>query len=475
MLSTSAIYKAIALADQFDARGVILKPLGGSPLHHVVESCGLKPEMAFLTEGGEVQFDFFRIEQAANAKEGAFDRSRHDYAMADFTQLGAEAVRKALYVSRNLVAPRINELLELVTMRLANAPVSDLSKLRISEEEDCPAVYGPNMRKLVDQYANYHNGEPALSITGPELSTADILKYVETGVASIDEELIPWAAGLPEVVLQDVYRSFFTIRNGRDSRGYFGRIDQSVVKMVLVWAIARHLLENDVVLEGAGSGLKEYRAALTALMAQSAHLITIQMEKNDSAIKNGNMVRSITGTEIRVFPPVYREWLKNGGNTDVLYGMASSGDRKFTVNAISENADKYMKAWNSYASLVTARDSLARMTFLREQLIMAYESILNKPNEEGVLPDAHAVKAELNCFREVLRGMNTEDADDLQRMCLKLVCRASFPESPAEMILTKMDEESKKNPKLSPREAGALAVVWYISSWVSALIQLDNA
>jgi hypothetical protein len=475
MLSTSAIYKAIALADQFDARSVILKPLGGSPLHHVVEASAIKPEMAFVTDGGTVEVDFFRIEQAANAKEGVFDRSRHDYAMADFVNLGANAVREALYVARTMVAPRINSLLELVTMRLANAPVSDLSRLRISEEEDCPAIYGPNLRKLVDQYANYHNAEPALSISGPELGTGEILKYVETGIASIDEELIPWAAALPEEILQDAYRSFFTIRNGRDGRGFFGRIDKSVVKMVLVYCIARHLLENDVLLEGVTQGLKEYRTALTAIMAQSAHLLTIQMEKNDSAIKNGNMVRSITGTEIRVFPPVYREWLKNGGNTDVLYGMASSGEQKFTLAAISENTDKYMKAWNSYASLITARDSIARMNFLREQLIMSYESILNQPNEEGIMPDPAAVRTELGCFRDVLRGMTVADADDLHLMCLKLVCRSSFCETPAEMILTKMDEESKKNSKLSAREAGALAVIWYISTWVSSLIVLDNA
>lgn len=475
MLSSSAIYKAIALTDQFDARGIVLKPLGGSPLHHVVEACAIKPEMATKNDGGTVDIDFFGLEQSANAKEGVFDRSRHDYAMADFTNLGAETVRKALYVARNLVAPRINSLLELVTMRLANAPVSDLSKLRISEEEDCPAIYGPNLRKLVDQYANYHNGEPALSITGPELGTGDILKYLETGIASIDDELIPWAAALPEATLQDAYRSFFTKLNGRDGRSYYGRIDMSVVKMVLVYCIARHLVENDIVLEGVSTGLKEYRSALTALMAQSAHLLTIQMEKNDSSIKNGNMVRSITGTEIRVFPPVYREWLKNGGNTDVLYGMATSGDKKFTIAAISENADKYIKAWNSYASLITARDSISRMSFLREQLALSYESIISAANEEGVLPNAEDVRAEMDCFRDVLRTMTPDDADNLHLMCLKLVCRASFCQTPSEMILIKMDEEVKKNPKLSPREAGALAVIWYISAWISSLIVLDNA
>jgi hypothetical protein len=470
MLSTQALYKAIALAEQFDAKGVIVTPLGGSPLHHLVESSNISSDMAFKGEGGQVTLDIFRIEQAANSKEGIFDSSRHNYAMADFVKLGATAVQNALYTARNLVAPRIHELLELITLRLGNAPVSELSKLKISEDEDCPAVYGPNLRKLVDQYANYHNAEPTLSIDGPELGTEDILKYLETGIASIDQDLLPWAAALPESVLQYAYRSFFTIRNTKDSRSFFGRIDKSVVNMVLVYCLARHFLENDVVFEGMSLSLKDYRTNLTAIMAQTAHLLSIQMENNDAAIKNGNMIRSMAGGEIRVFPPVYREWLKQGGNTDVLYGMAISGEMAFTVDALTDKADKYIAAWNRYSSLVTARDSMTRMNFLREQLVMSYESVISKPDADGNVPSQNVIKQEMDAFRAVLRTMTVADADDLHLMCLKLVCRSSFADTPAETILTRMDEEGKKNPKLSPREAGAVAVLEYISSWVASLL-----
>jgi hypothetical protein len=474
MLSTQAIFKSIALAEQFDAAGVVVKPLGGSPLHHLVESSNITSDMAFKGEDGKVTLDIFRIEQAANAKEGIFDSSRHNYAMADFVNLSASAVQKALYVTRNIVAPRVSELLELVTLRLGNAPVSELSKLQITEEADCPAIYGPNLRRMVDKYANYHNAEPALSIDGPDLGTDEILKYVETGIASIDADLLPWAAALPEATLQSIYRNFFTIKNGKDTRGFFGRIDKSVVNMVLVYCIANHLLENDVVLEGVSLGLKEYRGSLMGLMAQAAHLLSIQMENNDAAIKNGNMVRSVIGNEIRVFPPVYREWLKQGGNTDILYGMAVSDELAFTVDAITDKADKYAAAWNRYSSLITARDSVARMNFLREQLVLAYESIISKPNTDGEVLSANAIKQEMDAFREVLRGMNAQDADDLHQMCLKLVCRGSFPQSPAEFILTRMDEEAKRNPKLSPREAGAVAVLEYIASWVAALLVVES-
>ena len=471
-LSTNSIYAALGLAEQFDARGIVLTPLGGSPLHHLVASSCITNDMAFKTETGDVTIDFFRIEQAANAKEGIFDRSRHDYAMDDFIAVAAKSVQGVLYTVRTLVAPRIAELLELVTMRLSNAPVSELSKVRITEEEDCPAVYGPHLRKLVDQYANFPNTvEPRLAINGPDLATEEILKMLETGVSSIDQDLLPWAASLPESTLQDVYTNFFTTKNGaKDSRGFFGRINKSVVNMVLVYCIASYLHRNDVVLEGVALSLKEYREVLKDIMAQSAHMLSIQMERNDAAIKNGTMVRSVVMNEIRVFPPVYREWLEKGGDTETLYGMAVSGNIKFTVDAIVDNAPEYQRAWRQYAALITSRDSAARLTFLREQLALSYESILNRPQEDGTPADPHAVKAEMERFTMLVKGMSVADMDDLHGLCLKAVCRTSFSETPAEMFLTKMDEETRRNPQLSAREAGALATLWYISSWVAALI-----
>jgi len=470
MLSTDAIFSAINLAEQFDAKNIVLQPLAGSALHHLVASNFITSDMATKLDTGEVSIDFFRIEQGANAKEGAFDCSRHDGAMLDFTNVSKEAVQNALNATRTIVKPRIADLLDLVTMRLTSAPVAELSRIKISEEEDCPALYLPAMRKLVDQYANYPNGEPRLGVNGPELGTEDILKLVQTGVASIDSELTPWAVSLPEWQLRSAYESFFTIRNGADRRGFFGRMNKSAVYMVLVYCIARTLVENDTVLEGVTQDLKSYRELLTAIMAQSAHMLAIQMEKNDAAIKNGNMVRSITPFEVKVFPPIYRGWLESGGDNDVLYGMAVSGKQKFTIDAITADQADYLKSWRSYSTLISSRDSTTKFTFLKEQLCLAYENILGKENEDGSVMAPHLIVDEMKTFKEVLKTMTISDSDDLHAMCQKLVCRTSFPDTPAEMILTKIDEEAKRNPSLLPREAAALATLWYISAWVASQI-----
>ena len=470
MLSTSAIFSAINLAEQFDAKNIVLQPLAGSPLHHLVESNYITSDMACKLENGDVSIDFFRIEQSANAKEGSFNCSRHDAAMLDFTNVSKESVQIALNATRTIVAPRIADLLDLVTMRLTSAPVSELSRIKISEDEDCPALYIPAMRKLVDAYANYPNGEPRLGINGPELGTADILKLVQTGVASIDAELTPWAVSLPEYQLRNAYESFFTLRNGGDRRGFFDRIDKSAATMVLVYCIARTLAEDDVVLEGVTMDLKAYRDLLNSIMAQSAHMLSIQMEKNDVAIKNGNMVRSVTPFEIRVFPPIYRAWLEEGGDNDVLYGMAVSGKQKFTVDSITADQADYLKSWRSYSTLISSRDSSTKFTFLKEQLCLAYENILGKPADDGSTMSAHGIKSEMDVFKGILKTMNISDSDDLHSMCQRLVCRTSFPDTPAEVILTKMDEEAKRNPSLLPREAAALATLWYISAWVASLI-----
>lgn len=475
MLSNQSIFAAAALAEQYDAENIVLAPLAGWPLHHLVAASNISPEMSQKCDDNTVYINTGCIEAATQAKTGVFDKSTHTYAMDDWIETGTKAVQAGLTIARTGAAPRIAELIELVTMRMSNAPVSDLTSVYITEEEDCPAVYGPAFRKLVDQFANYHNGEPLLNINGPDLSTPEILEMVQTGVASIDAELVPWAVGLNENVVQDVYRSFFTIKNGADQRGFYGRMDKSAIRMVLVYCIAKHLVDNDTVFEGSTGSLKVYRENLEAILAQAAHLLTIQMDKNDSAIKNGNMVRSVAGNEVRVFSPVYRAWLESGGDNDILFGMSVSGNQQFTVGAITDRTEEYLRAWRSYVGVATSRDSSQRFNYIRQQLTLSYESILNKPNEDGVVADPIAIKNEMDCFREHLRSITIAEIDDLNSVARKLVCRTSFADSPAELILTRMDEEGKRNPKLSPREAAALATLWYVASWVASQIVAVSA
>lgn len=476
MLDTNTIMSTLPLAEQFDAKGVILRPLAGWPLHHLVEATNATPDMACVTELGEVVIDDVRLMNAANNKEANYDQSRHTYAMADFVDAGKRAVLGALNVARTQAAPRIVELLELVTMRMTNAPVSDLTKMKIEEEEDCSALYAPQMRKLVDQFANWQGDEPLITISGAMKDESEILALLDTGIGSIDDMVKPWAAGLDKYVLTDTFQMFFTLENQGDRRGFIERLSNDPTRMLLVFLIARHLLENDIVLEDVTIPLAQYKGTLTTYVAQTSFLLNVQMDRNEQALKNETIVRSVSFNTIKVFAPTYRKWLENGGDSDVLYGMAVAGGMpSFTLDAIIANSEKYLAAWRQFSAVATSRESVQRYNYLREQLILCYENIIARPTEEGEQPDPNAVKAEMDKFAQELNQVKVTEMEDLHAVCRRLVCRTAFYNTPSETLLERMDEEAKRNPKLSPREAGAMATLWYISKWVASQIEVASA
>ncbi|MEX5385595.1 hypothetical protein WCE10_21415, partial [Cronobacter muytjensii] len=172
---------------------------------------------------------------------------------------------------------------------------------------------------------------------------------------------------------------------------------------------------------------------------------------------NGILVNSLAFNEIIVNTPVYNTWLENGGDNEVLFGMAMSGNPTFVLSAITERADEFRAIWRRQSQLITAADSNTRFNYLREQLVLCYESMLSQEDHDGHKHNAQEVHAILKEFKNQLDQMTIQDTKDLYCLCLKLVCRTRFSKLPAERFLLKMDEVAKADPGLSPRETATIA------------------
>lgn len=482
MLSTNAIFGAFALVEQLDAANTVLVPVAGTPLFHMVAASNVTSSMAQKLENGEVSFDTYGIELAANnistfadeAERRAAVPSRHDAVTVEFTKIGGRGVQNALTIARTGAAPRITELMDLVSMRLKSATPSDLTRVEIATDEECAALYNPAFQKLVSKYENAPNVSVAMNINAPNYSTEEVLALLETGIDSLDAEIIPWAADQSD--LSFVWQGFFTISEQfSGNMSFLDRMRISPKFPLLVFLLAKHLLESDEIPDGMNISLKEYKATLLNYVEQAGKLLCMNLNMAEISVKNGVLVKAISGTSIQVNVPVYNTWLENGGDNDILFGMAISQKRAFTLDAITANADEYRAGWAKYVALVTSADSSRRFTFLLDQLFISYESILGKPDAEGAVKSAQDIASEMQVFRAELRQLNASDVEDLHRVCQRLVCRTSFSDTPAELILSKMDEVARQSPTLTPREAAALATLWYISAWVSEQMTTINA
>lgn len=488
MLNSSTLAMSMPLAEQLDANGIALTAIPGTPLDHLIKACEV-PSDATLSnsETGEYFVDFIRVADQANTVVPLFDKSRHDYVLGDIKIVGADAVRRVIGIIRNKAAPTIGELVELVNARLAAAPVSQLSSLEIATNESSAALYNPALSGLIEKYELMPPAEPTINTALPRIPAAEIMPLLETGIASLDTDVAQWIASVPPYELEAIWNDFFcalTPRNDEVERGSgFGTvtsvqtpfttlIDQNEVTRLVVFLIARHLLENEVVLDNTEMSLSSYNETLKTYVEQAGRLLNRQLEKNSASITNGVLVTAIKGNTIVVNTPVYNSWLANGGDNDILFGMVLSGRPTYNVATLDANREQYRDIWKQKVAILTSTESAQRFNFLREQLVLCYEDMLNREeNEEGIKLNAREIFEYMKCFKDNLECISIQESQDLYNVCLKLVCRTRFSKIPAEQFLLKMDEIARTQPKLTAKEAATLAMLDYICDWVASQFQ----
>lgn len=479
MLNGNAIVSTLPLAEQLDAAGVILVPKGGTPLDHLVQASCVNTDAIIKTDGQNgYLIDTFEIERQSNAIVEPFEQSRHDYVADDIAAVGGNAVQNVISVIRNRIAPSIGELVELVTMRMNATPVSTLANIKITANEGAGALFSPALARLIEKFALTPPMEPSMNLALPRLSAAEIVPLLETGISSFDSEAHDWIASLPPSTLETIWEVFFSTETAREGTGgdatiarrqdpFNSLVDGWDCARLAVFLISRNLLENDVVLDGTEMNLGTYRGTLQTYMQQSGRLLNRQVEKLTSSVQNGVLVNSINYNEIVVNTPVYNTWLENGGDNEVLFGMAMSGSPTFLIGTLTERADEFRALWKRQVQLLTAADSNTRFNYLREQLVLCYESMLSKEDHDGVQYTPHEVQVIMKEFKKQLDGLSIEETQDVYRLCLKLICRTRYVKLPAERFLLKMDEVAKADPTLSPRETATIATIEYICDWVA--------
>lgn len=492
MLTQQAISAAYPLAEQLDANRVVLIPLAGTPLDALVRASRANSSLVEQMDNGEVHIDTYGIGNLANSKNDLYAESQHTYVMTDLETEAAATIRRVLNVARTQVAPMVAQLVELVTMRLNTAPPSQISQLTIESENNNAALFNPALANLVEKFQLTAVDNPPIKTALPRLGASEIAEFMTTGIASLDDDLATMVAGIPGYELEQVWQTFFCrltaqpvdpnastnapmLTATRNDYSFAEQLATYPWAPVVVFVISRHLLDNDKVPEGTEMDLKDYNEVLGAYVQQSGVMINRLLERAALSVKNGMLVTTMAGPRITVNTPVYNAWLANGGDNDILYGMMVSGNPSFTLASITSRADEYKEAWARHVMITTAADSHRRFSFTREQLVLAFESILAKGDIAGTIPTATEMAIWMKAFKDELAQVELSETTDLYGLCLKLVARSRFPRTPAERILSHMDRECRETPGLAPREAGTLAILDYIIDWVFAQMQVTSA
>lgn len=474
MLTTEAVQSAIPLAQDMVGRGLSLLPVENTPLAALV-----KESMPIQMQGSvETEYAFsnaaFDVEFMSNAKQPGTDIIPHNMVLDEIVPVVAESVRNSVAHARSVVVPQIEDLVSRVQEVVSQLSPSSLLGVEVVIFNPPKPMTNGVFETSIEKYSDVsYDANLSLTVAMPEIQLDDLRKLVMTNAAGLDKDIEEWLAAQPEGFLHSVWFDFFMLQTVSNLHAYvtqnkaaFGRSGLDIDRLLAIHLIARNLFDNPP--EGVNVNLQTFNDITSTIRNVSgARLYMENQDYYDEVGKRKILVRSIIGPKVVVNGEVYRQWIEAGGENEVLFGNSLTRNPVRDVETINLNKEKFLNEWNRHCAIVASTEATRRFVRMQEIFYSAFRAQLAAETDETLNREAI-----LGAFHQELAKISEKDLDCLYSLSLKLVCRARYPQTDAEEILSNINRVAKENPKLDIREAAAVAVIEYIACWIAHQIKV---
>lgn len=477
MLSIEALNSAQALTDRFDARGLIVTPVENTPLAQLVSATRSDSNFVIANEDGSVTADVESIAYIAN-KADETGASEHTHRIDEIAAVCIEAISGQINFARSVVAPVVDELVTRTNASLAEITPPSLLGMEVIVFEEPAPILNPGFESLVRRFQEVSYDSPKLEARLPDLTPAEILELLKVGTANIDRDIAEWAAAKGDVFFTSIWENVFqhkggpeTEVNSRSFRAWVEHKECGLDHALAIFLLARRLFD------GAPSGtemeLRKFEGVMAEYRDQAGARICRELDELDRINKLGLLIRSYTTTTVTVNQSVYRKWLADGGENEILFGNLLVEPVTTTIEGINEKAGGLKAAWARQCTLVATVEANKRHLRVKELLSAQFRRQLQEVVEEerAALGNLDFVQKR---FDDELEDAVDADLDDLYGLALCLICKARFPQSSAYDILSGIERVKKANPTLDVREAASLSVIEYIAKWVAVQMQVRS-
>lgn len=479
MINKQTALSALPLAMMADAKGVMIVPVAGTPLADLVTittngltsfKYGTEQDLDAATH---LQEACSLLEFSTCGNDGIL--SNHDRSIDCYVPELAKAVTSHISFAKNIVMP--------VVMQMADTVKKEMEVVVSASAEFCINTIDlpiPMRSSSFEEVVSKYNGrvliKPERDLALAAMTAEGILELIKTGSKITDTEIELWYAGvsgdLATCVWNNVFRDFKTSNPAvvKSIEELFKDPVDGINASLLVFLISRKLY--DEVPEETGMTLVVYKDVVSQIRDYSGTMLSNEYNRYNASVRNKTLIIGFSPNRktINVNGAVYREWLKTGGNNEIILGMVVSNTPLYSVTLIDASADKFVAAWNTYEQYSnTAAKNNSFNKFKQILKICFARDLANLSEIEKDLliekPSLHASVSQY--FEEEMEKLRTNDMLDIHNECLKLVCRSRFYYTDAEKILQGINDAVKMNPNINIRDAAAMATCEYVFDYIS--------
>lgn len=481
MLSIDALNSALPLTEAMDAKGLKIVPIPGTPLEKLVQATRSDDNFNMICDDGSVMPSLSDIEYIANAKDEVFGGSPHDMAFDNIVDPAVVAVQEHLNFARNVVKPAVQELVEGTAAYLEGKTVSALLGMEVVTYTPPAPVLNNGLDNLVRQFGEVSFDVPMLDMRCPTLPVSEIVELMKTGSASLDRDIENWVATLGESCIINVWENVFQQKQAElndrtvvSFRDFTEDKTCGVDNALIIFLLARNLVDN--VLPDTEMEHRAYENLMADFRNQAGARLCRAIDELEKISKTQTIVRSVAGSVTTVYSFTYDKWLKEGGSNEILFGNMLTTPSVVTADNLNARAEELKAKWTRHSSLTATMESNRRFLRTKEALVNAFEKQIREAGE-GFIEEATLGNREtvIQRFRDMVEGIRAEEVTDLYGLALRLVCRARFAKTDAELILGGIERVKRENPDLDIREAAAISTREYVGYWVASQMKVEQA
>jgi hypothetical protein len=486
MLTQAALNNAFALTETLDKSGFVLTAVPNSPLEALVKATRSSDTFASqgTNEAGvvDVKIDTDAILFMANKPDDVLQICQHDVAMDEIVEVASKAVQGHISFARTVVTAAIDKLVTSTTEALSQITAASILKMNVVQLIPAAPITNSAFEQFVTPFSEGVSDDSPLGLNLASITSEEIKELLNTGVSSIDESIAIWAATKGDMFLLNTWDNIFraqsmgesnpTTRSGNFS-AYLDNSSDGLDHALFVFLVAHRLFDNP--LPDTQMALDVFNNTMVTYRNQAAIRVKRGIDAFINVNKNKVLVEKIVDSTIYVYDDIYREWIENGGDIEILFGNAISARPNYLVSFINENAEASKAAWNQHAALTMTVENNDRFRRTKEYLDLFFRKSMQdklQANEPGYSTTECAQYIEM--FTEQLEQLNEADVNNLYTAALKLVCRSEFYKTDSERILVGIEEAKTVSPNISVREAAAISIINYIAYWVSSQIKYDK-